>query len=68
MHVLLSLVNALHKFTASHNPPLQNIIGIELVNEPDNPAHDQTLKDWYANIIHEIRKIDRTIPLYIGEC
>ncbi|KAG6814650.1 hypothetical protein H0H93_012740, partial [Arthromyces matolae] len=66
-HVLCTLIKALHAHANSHNPPLANIIGVELLNEPA-PSSDQDLQTWYISTIQAIRQIDSAIPLYIGEC
>jgi glucan 1,3-beta-glucosidase len=67
IHALCSLVENLREFTNSFSPPLSNIIGIELLNEPSPPS-DRDLKQWYNKAISSIRSIDPTIPIYIGDC
>ncbi|TFK33631.1 glycoside hydrolase superfamily [Crucibulum laeve] len=59
MHVLRSLV--------THLPRLPNIVGIELLNEP-HPPSDEILREWYSAAIKDLRSIDPTLPIYIGEC
>lgn len=44
-----------------------NVIGIELLNEPLT-GHDDILQRWYTNTICELRKINLTIPIIIGDC
>lgn len=68
-YILTSLLTHLTTFTRTHNPTLHNIIGIELINEP-NPPHDSdhnALKKWYATTIEAMRRINTNIPLYIGD-
>ncbi|KAG5733072.1 hypothetical protein E4T56_gene3536 [Termitomyces sp. T112] len=65
--ILCTLVKALNAYANSHRPPLANIIGIELLNEPD-PSSDTDLQAWYISTIKALREIDSTIPLYLGEC
>ncbi|KAI0264435.1 glycoside hydrolase [Gloeopeniophorella convolvens] len=67
-YILTSLLTHLTEFTTKHNPPLPNIIGIELVNEPNPPGGDHKgLQRWYHNTIQSLRGIDANIPLYIGD-
>jgi len=66
-HILSTLLSRLNQFLHSHSPPLPNLIGIELINEPDPPS-DTSLQTWYATSIQKLRSIDYTIPIYIGEC
>ncbi|KAF9450693.1 glycoside hydrolase family 5 protein [Macrolepiota fuliginosa MF-IS2] len=66
-HVLTTLLTHLNQFLHTHNPPLPNLIGIELLNEP-HPPSDSVLQSWYSTTIHKLRSIDSTIPLYLGEC
>jgi aryl-phospho-beta-D-glucosidase BglC (GH1 family) len=65
--MLLSLLSHLNHFLYTHNPPLPNFIGIELLNEP-HPGSDTALQLWYATTIQKLRSIDATVPLYLGEC
>ncbi|KAG6868311.1 hypothetical protein C0993_005116 [Termitomyces sp. T159_Od127] len=65
--ILCTLVKALNSHATSHQPPLVNLIGIELLNEPDPPS-DFNLQGWYTSTIKALRKIDSNIPLYLGEC
>ncbi|KAF8180880.1 hypothetical protein BJ912DRAFT_1044807 [Pholiota molesta] len=46
IHALCSLVKNIREFTNSFSPPLSNIVGIELLNEPSPPS-DRDLKQWY---------------------
>ncbi|KAJ7578976.1 glycoside hydrolase family 5 protein [Mycena floridula] len=59
IRVLRTLVQNLAEFP--------NVIGVELLNEPQ-PSSDDVLKTWYAEAIKEIRSIDSTLPLYLGDC
>ncbi|KAF8074494.1 glycoside hydrolase superfamily [Lyophyllum atratum] len=65
--VLCILLKALTSHAQSHDPPLTNIIGIELLNEP-HPSSDSDLRGWYASAIEALRDISPTMPLYLGEC
>lgn len=65
--ILCSLAVNLAKFANSHSPPLPNVIGIELLNEP-RPTSDDELKKWYTATIKELRHIDGNIPIYVGDC
>lgn len=43
---------------------LENIVGLELLNEPqNNPA----LGDWYRTTIDAIRQIPSDLPIYVGD-
>jgi aryl-phospho-beta-D-glucosidase BglC (GH1 family) len=63
INVLRYLLSAIH----SHTPPLPNVVGIELINEPQPPS-DDVLKTWYTKAIKDLSKIDPDLPIYIGEC
>ncbi|KAG6908319.1 hypothetical protein DXG01_005295 [Tephrocybe rancida] len=66
-HVLCALLKLLKAHAASHTPPLMNLIGIELLNEPA-PSSDEVLQGWYTSTMKALLAIDPTIPLYLGEC
>ena len=61
--ILQSLMNHLHQL----DPQTSNIVGIELLNEP-NPPFDRVLQSWYTSAITALRSQDPTIPIYIGDC
>ncbi|KAJ6485738.1 glycoside hydrolase superfamily [Mycena sanguinolenta] len=63
IHVLRTLVTCLH----AHTPPLVNVVGIELLNEPQ-PSSDAELKNWYTTAIKDISVLDPTLPIYLGDC
>ncbi|KAG6873003.1 hypothetical protein C0995_004135 [Termitomyces sp. Mi166 len=65
--VLCTLVKSLNAHANSHQPPLANLIGIELLNEPAPPS-DTGLQAWYMSTIKALREIDSTIPIYLGDC
>lgn len=46
----------------------ENVVGIELLNEPHPGDQGQKLKDWYTGAIEKLRRIDTSIPLYISDC
>ncbi|KAJ7221934.1 glycoside hydrolase superfamily [Mycena rebaudengoi] len=48
-------------------PTLVNIIGIELLNEPQ-PSSDSMLKIWYSTAMKELAAIDPSLPIYLGDC
>ncbi|KAI0044921.1 glycoside hydrolase family 5 protein [Auriscalpium vulgare] len=64
--ILTSLLAHLSAFTRAHNPPLPNVVGIELVNEP-NPPDSKALQQWYRTTIAAMRQVDPDMPLYIGD-
>jgi glucan 1,3-beta-glucosidase len=61
--MLRILLNALHL----HTPPLPNVVGIELLNEPQPPS-DDVLKKWYTQAITALSTIEPGLPIYIGDC
>ncbi|VDB84757.1 unnamed protein product [Peniophora sp. CBMAI 1063] len=67
--ILIAMVKHLLVFTRTHNPPLPNLIGLELVNEANPPRPDHTfLHDWYRRTIKELRALDGGgLPFYIGD-
>ena len=66
--ILTSFASHILSFARTHNPPLPNLIGIELLNEPQPGAHGDTLKEWYRGAFRAIRAIDPNLPIYIGDC
>lgn len=62
IRILQSLMNHLRQLES-----LPNIVGIELLNEP-NPFSDRDLQSWYTSAIAALRSQNPTIPIYIGEC
>ncbi|KAH0826810.1 glycoside hydrolase family 5 protein [Lanmaoa asiatica] len=67
VRVLRTLLSALRSLRAEHDPPISNIIGIELLNEP-KPSSHSTLKNWYEKAIRELRVVDWGLPIYISDC
>ncbi|GLB43151.1 putative glycosyl hydrolase 5 (cellulase A) family protein [Lyophyllum shimeji] len=65
--VLCTLLKALVSHAESRSPPLTNLLGIELLNEPQ-PGTDYDLQTWYTSAIRHLRAIDPSIPLYLSEC
>ncbi|KAF8196914.1 glycoside hydrolase [Mycena galopus ATCC 62051] len=63
IHVLRTLVTHLN----AHSPPVVNVVGIELLNEP-KPSADAELKNWYSAAIKDISALDPTLPLYLSDC
>jgi glucan 1,3-beta-glucosidase len=68
IHILRILLMKLSEFSRSFNPPLCNIVGIELLNEPAPGPQRKLLEKWYTDAIRALHSIDPTIPLYIGDC
>ncbi|TCD69535.1 Glucan 1,3-beta-glucosidase 3 [Steccherinum ochraceum] len=66
-HVLTVLLTQLSRFAESQTPPLRNIVGIELLNEPQPDAHISELDKWYTETGQALRKVDPRIPIYIGD-
>jgi glucan 1,3-beta-glucosidase len=64
IHVLNVLTTQLNKFCRSFDPPIANIVGIELLNEPQQ---DHSLEKWYLDAISAMRSVDHSIPVYIGD-
>lgn len=64
IHVLTALITHLTSFCNSFNPPLSNLLGIELLNEPQQ---DPSLERWYTDAIQAVRMIDPSIPIYVGD-
>ncbi|KAI0035415.1 glycoside hydrolase [Vararia minispora EC-137] len=65
--ILASLLRQLVTYTHTHNPPLPNLIGIELVNEPRPPQPHNFFHDWYRFLISALRNIDPELPLYVSD-
>lgn len=65
LYALRSLSRALQAFCATHC--LNNVIGIELVNEPA-PPNEKVLRDWYIDAVEGVRRAAPGIPIYLGEC
>ncbi|KAF7791719.1 hypothetical protein EIP86_002743 [Pleurotus ostreatoroseus] len=63
IQVLTTLLVHLNSFCATHDPPLVNIVGIELLNEPmQNPS----LEKWYLEAIRRLRQVS-PMPVYISD-
>jgi aryl-phospho-beta-D-glucosidase BglC (GH1 family) len=66
-HVLAVVLTHITKFIKSFSPPLPNIVGIELLNEPAPGHHTAALKQWYSDAIRSLRVIDARVPIVIGD-
>lgn len=66
-HILSVLLTHLSRFAQSQSPPLQNIVGIELLNEPQPDSHTSELDKWYIDTRRALHKIDPQMPIYIGD-
>ncbi|OJA21032.1 hypothetical protein AZE42_05540 [Rhizopogon vesiculosus] len=51
----------------TQEPVINNIAGIELLNEPHAASHE-ALYIWYKEAIQEIRTLDHGFPIYISDC
>lgn len=67
LRILSTLLSHLTAFARSQSPPLNNLVGIELLNEPQPQSHNQTLEKWYLEAFRALRAIDPDVPLYIGD-
>ena len=67
VHALRVLVNNIVSLRGDHQPPLLNVVGVELINEP-RPPSDHALQSWYTFAMHELRSLDSKIPIYFGDC
>ena len=63
-HVLSVLLTQLNSFCRAQLPPLHNVVGIELINEPQANG---ALEKWYLETAHALRKLDPRVPLYFGD-
>ena len=61
IRVLKSLVEAIIRIGTD------NIVGIELLNEP-HPPSDNVLQKWYTEAICAVRSLNLSIPIYISDC
>ena len=68
IHVLRVLLTHLTQFSCTFDPPLDNIVGIELLNEPAPGSRQKLLEKWYSDAILSLRSINPDMPLYIGDC
>ncbi|TFK19269.1 cytoplasmic protein [Coprinopsis marcescibilis] len=66
-YALESIARSLTTFINSFDPPLDNVIGLQLLNEP-HPPNDTILKSWYTTTINSLQSIAPSIPIYLGEC
>ncbi|KAI6000408.1 glycoside hydrolase family 5 protein [Pisolithus orientalis] len=67
VRILRILVSSLRSLRFVHRPPLPNVIGVELLNEP-KPPYPAALQAWYKNAIEEVRRLDPSLPLFISDC
>jgi len=63
LRILVTQLVALQK----QEPVINNIAGIELLNEP-HPASHEALCDWCKEAIQEIRTVDPGFPIYMSDC
>ena len=67
VHVLAVVLTHITMFINSFNPPLPNLVGIELLNEPAPGHHTAALKQWYYDAIRSLRAIDARVPIVISD-
>jgi len=67
IHVLAVVLTHITKFINSFSPPLPNLVGIELLNEPAPGHHMPALKGWYYDAIRSLRAIDARVPIVISD-
>ena len=67
IHCLDTFVTHITNFARSHDPPLTNLVGVELLNEPQPGSHNESLKNWYMDAFRTVRAIDPELPLYISD-
>lgn len=63
LRILVTQLVALQKT----EPVINNIAGVELLNEP-HPASHEALYHWYKEAIQEIRSLDPSFPIYLSDC
>jgi len=66
-HVLAVVLTHITNFINSFNPPLPNLVGIELLNEPAPGHHTEELKHWYSDAIRSLRVINARVPIVISD-
>jgi len=67
VHVLAVVLTHITNFINSFSPPLPNLVGIELLNEPAPGHHTAELKEWYYDAIRSLRVIDARVPIVISD-
>ncbi|KAI0353871.1 glycoside hydrolase [Trametes cingulata] len=67
IQILSAFATHLTRFARSHDPPLPNLVGIELLNEPAPGSANEALKKWYRDAFRALRAIDPDLPLYISD-
>ncbi|RDX42924.1 glycoside hydrolase [Lentinus brumalis] len=67
IHCLSAFVAHMTEFARTHNPPLPNLVGVELLNEPQPVSHNDALQKWYRDAFQALRAIDPELPLYISD-
>ncbi|KAH7908898.1 glycoside hydrolase family 5 protein [Hygrophoropsis aurantiaca] len=67
IRTLQVLVTQLGVLRSRQSFPLDNIVGVELLNEPQPPSHD-ALRAWYVTAMKDLRSLDPFLPIYIADC
>ena len=65
--ILITLVRQLTRITESSAPFLSNLVGIELLNEPQPGSNHAVLEQWYIETSRAIRQVNPHIPIFIGD-
>ncbi|KAI0821809.1 glycoside hydrolase, partial [Trametes gibbosa] len=65
--ILAAFVAHLTAFARAHDPPLPNLVGVELLNEPQPRGHGTALKAWYREVFRTVHAIDPDLPMYVGD-
>ncbi|KAF2717490.1 glycoside hydrolase family 5 protein [Polychaeton citri CBS 116435] len=52
-------------FIAQQTKSMPGVAGIQVINEAEWNAHG--MYDWYSEVLHELSKIDNTMPIYISD-
>lgn len=68
LRALVALLTALTSFCRTHSPPLPNVVGLELLNEPAPDGQHAVLEAFYADAARALRALDPGVPLVLGDC
>ena len=56
-----------HITAYAHENALPNLVGIELLNEPQPGSHNDALKKWYLDAMRAVRKANPFLPIYVSD-
>ena len=65
VYILASFIH--HIVSFAHEHKLRNLVGIELLNEPNPGSSNDALKKWYIHAIDAVRKANPEFPIYISD-